>query len=76
MNPKYLNSKTEYSWFSDCKSKFPVSLAQVFEPRKGSYLNEFILFTTLFFRLSLKLCHAIKWKLASMLHNFHQNDLS
>lgn len=48
MHPKYLNSKTEYSWFSDCKSKIPVNLAQVFEPRRSSYLNELTLFTTLF----------------------------
>ena len=48
MNPKYINSKTEYSYFSECKSKFPVNLAQVFEPRQSSYLNELTLFTTLF----------------------------
>jgi hypothetical protein len=48
MNPKYLSSKTQQIGYPDSKISSVINLAQVFEPRKSLYLNELILFTTLF----------------------------
>jgi len=48
MNPKYLFDKTFSSLYSDLKISPAINLAQVFEPRRNSYLNELTLFTTLF----------------------------
>ncbi|KAF0237138.1 MAG: hypothetical protein FD181_2178 [Prolixibacteraceae bacterium] len=48
MNSKYLFEKTQFSPYSDMKISPAINLAQVFEPRRNSYLNELTLFTTLF----------------------------
>lgn len=48
MNSKYLFDKTQFSPYSELKISPAINLAQVFEPRRNSYLNELTLFTTLF----------------------------
>jgi hypothetical protein len=48
MNSKYLFEKTQFSPYSELKISPAINLAQVFEPRRNSYLNELTLFTTLF----------------------------
>jgi hypothetical protein len=48
MNSKYLFDKTQFSPYSELKISPTINLAQVFEPRRNSYLNELTLFTTLF----------------------------
>ena len=48
MNSKYLFEKTQFSPYSELKISPSINLAQVFEPRRNSYLNEMTLFTTLF----------------------------
>lgn len=48
MNPKYLNSKNATVNRAYDKTVPAFNLAQVFEPRRSSYLNELTLFTTLF----------------------------
>jgi SpoVK/Ycf46/Vps4 family AAA+-type ATPase len=49
MDSKYLFDEASASLYSELKSSLSInSLAQVFEPRRNSYLNELTLFTTLF----------------------------
>jgi hypothetical protein len=48
MNSKYLFEKTQFSPYAELKISPTINLAQVFEPRRNSYLNELTLFTTLF----------------------------
>jgi len=48
MHSKYLFDKTQFSPYSELKISPTTNLAQVFEPRRNSYLNEMTLFTTLF----------------------------
>jgi len=48
MNSKYLFEKTQFSPYAELKISPATNLAQVFEPRRNSYLNEMTLFTTLF----------------------------
>jgi hypothetical protein len=48
MNSKYLFEKTQFSPYAELKISPAINLAQVFEPRRNSYLNEMTLFTTLF----------------------------
>lgn len=48
MDPKYLSTKTQQISYPDSKISSAINLAQVFEPRRNSYLNESTLFTALF----------------------------
>jgi hypothetical protein len=48
MNEKYLSTKAQPVIYPDRKISSAINLAQVFEPRRNSYLNEMTLFTTLF----------------------------
>jgi hypothetical protein len=48
MNEKYLSTKAQQVNYPDRKISSAINLAQVFEPRRNSYLNEMTLFTTLF----------------------------
>ena len=48
MHPKYRSTKTPLIIYPESHITETSSLAQVFEHRRSSYLNEFILFTTLF----------------------------
>jgi hypothetical protein len=48
MNEKYLSTKTQQISYPDRKISPAINLAQLFEPRRSLYLNELILFTTLF----------------------------
>jgi len=48
MNEKYLSTKTQQVIYPDRKISPSINLAQLFEPRRSLYLNELILFTTLF----------------------------
>ena len=49
MDSKYLFDEASSSLYSDMKISPSINnLAQVFEPRRNSYLNELTLFTTLF----------------------------
>jgi hypothetical protein len=45
MHPKYLNSKTQQIDYPKSCFAPSINLAQVFEPRRNSYLNELTLFT-------------------------------
>ena len=48
MNTKYFSNKAQQVIYPDRKISPSINLAQVFEPRRNSYLNELTLFTTLF----------------------------
>jgi len=48
MNTKYFSNKAQQVIYPDRKISPSINLAQVFEPRRNSYLNEMTLFTTLF----------------------------
>ncbi len=48
MYPKYVNSKSQQIIYPKSNFDSSINLAQVFEPRRNSYLNEMTLFTTLF----------------------------
>jgi len=48
MNAKYLSTKAQQAIYPDRKISPAINLAQLFEPRRNSYLNEMTLFTTLF----------------------------
>jgi hypothetical protein len=48
MNSKYLFEKTPFSPCTEQKISPTINLAQLFEPRRNSYLNEMTLFITLF----------------------------
>ena len=48
MNAKYLSTKAQQAIYPDRKISPTINLAQLFEPRRNSYLNEMTLFITLF----------------------------